>query len=131
MKKLLAVLPIALALALSGCSVLGAAASMVPEVLGQSSAAETPFPSTVQGAMPSNEDMLSAGPSGEQESTEPSQDGSESAEPAPAGSTTELNPGDVIQTVEDHLPIGLQFLIDQIGALANLVTGESPATPAG
>ena len=121
MKKMLAVFLAVLTLALSGCSALGAMASLVPGVLNQS-ASETPFPSTVQSPLPSHSAIAkSTAPAGPSKSVSPA------ASPSPTRSSTQLNPGDVIQTVQSKLPIGLQFLIQQIQSLVSFFTGQASA----
>lgn len=143
MKKMLAVLLVALALFVSGCSALGAVASMASDALGEPSASGvpgepstsgTPFPVTVHtpfafafgeatdNAAPDDavaEDTATDDPAAD-EPSEPA-----SASPSPSGSSSELNVGDVIETVENRMPIGLQFLIDQIESLFNTLTGQA------
>lgn len=121
---MLAVILVALVLTVSGCSAMGAAASLAGDAIGQPSASKTPFPVTVQSPASDSllkqaENLFSAGPS---QSVSP-------ASPSPTHSSTELNPGDVIQSVQNHLPIGLQFLVQQIQSLAGMFTGKASATP--
>lgn len=148
MKKMLAVLLVALALFVSGCSALGAVASMASDALGEPSASGvpgepsasgTPFPVTVHtpfafafgeatdNAAPDDavaEDTATDDPAADDPAAdEPSEPAS--ASPSPSGSSSELNVGDVIETVENRMPIGLQFLIDQIESLFNTLTGQA------
>lgn len=127
MKKMLAVMLVALTFFASGCSALGAAASLASDALGspsasgspgESSASGTPFPVTVNTPFSFESAMFG----------QPSASVSPDASPSASGST-QLNVGDVIQTVRDHMPIGLQFVIDQIESLAGTLTGQASAPP--
>ncbi|MEI6101739.1 MAG: hypothetical protein WCP73_07860 [Eubacteriales bacterium] len=126
MKKIFAALLIACTLAFSGCGAVDTLSSMA---LGKS-ASETPFPSTVQSPLPSQstaqstKNYVSALPSGSSKATV-------SPSPAPSASSTakpssqDLNPGDVIKTVQSNLPIGIQFLIQQIQSLFGALSGQT------